>query len=97
MRSPKLVPLLLTGAEREALEALVRKRTASQALALRARIVLACAHGRENKVVAAQLRTSEHNMTRWRGRFIAGRLGGCTRRSGPGGRRRSCWTRSRRS
>jgi hypothetical protein len=43
MPSPKLVPLLLTDGEREALEALARKRTASQALALQARIVLACA------------------------------------------------------
>jgi hypothetical protein len=43
MPGPKLVPLLLTDGERGALEALVRKRTASQALALRARIVLACA------------------------------------------------------
>jgi hypothetical protein len=43
MPSPKLVPLLLTDGERKALEALVRKRTASQSLALRARIVLACA------------------------------------------------------
>ena len=43
MPSPKLVPLLLTDGEREAVEALVRKRTALQSLALRARIVLACA------------------------------------------------------
>ena len=43
MPSPKLVPLQLTDSERVALEALVRKRTASQSLALRARIVLACA------------------------------------------------------
>ncbi len=33
MPSPKLVPLLLTDGERESLEALVRKRTASQSLA----------------------------------------------------------------
>ena len=43
MPSRKLVPLLLTDGEREALEALARKRTASQAPAQRARIVLACA------------------------------------------------------
>jgi hypothetical protein len=41
--SPKLVPLLLTDGERDALGSLSRKRTASQSLALRARIVLACA------------------------------------------------------
>jgi hypothetical protein len=32
----------------------------SQVLALGAKIVLACAGGRENKAVAAQLRTTEH-------------------------------------
>jgi hypothetical protein len=40
---------------RESLEALVRKRTASQSLALRARIVLACA---ENSGTAASLNVS---------------------------------------
>ena len=43
MPSPKLAPLLLSDAERESLEALARKRSASQSLVLRARIVLACA------------------------------------------------------
>ena len=37
------IPLVLSDAERASLEALVRKRTASQLLAQRARIVLACA------------------------------------------------------
>jgi hypothetical protein len=41
--SPKLVPLVLPDAERASLEALSRKRTAAQALAERARVVLACA------------------------------------------------------
>jgi hypothetical protein len=40
---PKLGPLLLADSERASLEALVLKRTASQSLALRARIVLGCA------------------------------------------------------
>jgi transposase len=38
MPSPKLAPLMLSDSEGESLEALVRKRTASQSLALRARI-----------------------------------------------------------
>jgi hypothetical protein len=41
--SLKLAPLPLINSERASLGALVRKRTASQSLALRARIVLACA------------------------------------------------------
>jgi hypothetical protein len=40
MSSPKLVPLMLTDAEREALELLVRKRAASQALDRTAPILL---------------------------------------------------------
>jgi hypothetical protein len=43
MPSPKLVPLLLADDKRDALESLVRRRTASQSLAQRATIVLACA------------------------------------------------------
>jgi hypothetical protein len=42
MPSPERASLVLSDAERESLEALARKRTASQSLALRARIVLAC-------------------------------------------------------
>jgi hypothetical protein len=37
MPSRELAPLLLTGGERDALKALVRKRTALQSLALQAR------------------------------------------------------------
>jgi hypothetical protein len=46
--------------------------------------VLACADGRENKAMAALLRTSEHNVARWRGRFFARRLDGWATRSAPG-------------
>jgi hypothetical protein len=42
VRSPKLVPLVLSDAERASLEALSWKRAASQALAERSRVVLAC-------------------------------------------------------
>src|SRR5689334_12000845 len=66
--------LVLTGAEREQLARWARRGKTSQVLALRAKIVLACAQGRENKAVAAELRTSEHNVARWRGRFVAARL-----------------------
>jgi hypothetical protein len=43
MPSPKLAPLLLSDTERRSRKAPVRRRTASQSLALGARIVLACA------------------------------------------------------
>src|SRR6266487_2592554 len=48
----------------------------SPALALRARIVLACAQGDANKQVAAGLRITPGTVTRWRRRFIAQRLDG---------------------
>jgi transposase len=76
--------LVVTDAERDQLQRWARRAKTSQVLALRARIVLACAEGRENKAVAAELRTSEHNVARWRGRFIAGRLGGLTDEKRPG-------------
>ena len=76
--------LVLTGAERDQLARWARRGKTSQVLALRAKIVLACAEGSENKAVAAELRTSEHNVARWRGRFIAGRLGGLHDEKRPG-------------
>jgi transposase len=76
--------LVLTDAEREQLQRWARRARTSQVLALRARIVLACAEGRDNKAVAAELRTTEHNVARWRGRFIAGRLGGLHDEKRPG-------------
>jgi hypothetical protein len=45
MASPKLVPVVLTDGERRVLEELARRQKTSQALALRAQIMLACAGG----------------------------------------------------
>ena len=74
-----------------------RRAKTSEALALRARIVLACAEGSDNKAVAARLRVSEHTVARWRGRFTRGRLDGLADEPRPGSPRRCCWTRSKRS
>jgi transposase len=76
--------LVLTGAEREQLQRWARRAKTSQVLALRARIVLACAEGRESKKVAAGLRTTEHNVARWRGRFVRQRLDGLHDEKRPG-------------
>ena len=48
--------LELTGQERDQLARWARRATSAQALALRAKIVLACAEGKDNKAVAAELR-----------------------------------------
>src|SRR5580692_4828773 len=79
MPSPKLVPLVLSDAERASLEALSRKRTASQSLAERARVVLACAD--ENGVapltkVAERTGLSRESVRKWRVRFMERRLDG---------------------
>ena len=91
MPSPKLVPLLLSDAERESLEALVRKRTASQSLALRARIVLACAE--ESGVapltgVAACTGVSREMVRKWRVRFAEDRMDGLVDAARPGAPRK---------
>src|ERR1700733_7697046 len=55
MADPRLEPLVLSGDERCTLENWVRRRSTTQGLALRARIVLACAGGGSNLAVAAWL------------------------------------------
>ena len=68
--------LVLTEAERSELEAFARRPKTAQALALRARIVLACAQGQDNQVVAGRLRTTQATVSKWRGRFVRERLDG---------------------
>ncbi|MCI0686089.1 MAG: IS630 family transposase [Sporichthyaceae bacterium] len=48
----------------------VRRRTTAQALAVRARIVLACAAGGSNSAVAAELGVSRTTVATWRSRFL---------------------------
>ena len=65
----------LTSDEAEQLERWVRRRKSAQALALRSRIVLACATGLTNQEVAAQLGVSMPTVGKW-SRFVESRLDG---------------------
>ena len=80
---PKAV-LEVTEEERAQLERWARRRKSSQALALRSRIVLACASGLDNKTVAAELRCAQATVGKWRARFIEHRLDGLTDDDRPG-------------
>jgi transposase len=67
-------PLLLTEEERERLESLAHRARSQALLARRARVVLACAEGLENKMVARKLRCSLGMVGKWRARFLKGGL-----------------------
>jgi putative transposase len=70
MRGPKPTAITLTAAERQELEALTRRHSTSQQLALRARIVLAAADGANNGQIARLLDVSLDMARRWRERWL---------------------------
>src|SRR6185437_5477351 len=82
---PAAVPLTLSSAEREALRRWTRRRTTAPALALRTRIVLACAEpGASNSAVARPLGVSRPTGITWRGHFAVKRLDGLLDKPRPG-------------
>jgi transposase len=81
-------PLVLSDMERQTLLSWSRRAKTAQALALRARIVLACAEGTNNKDVAAALGIWPQTVAKWRGRFVRNRLDGLADEPRPGAARK---------
>src|SRR5512135_1195892 len=79
-----LSSLDLMSEERETLERWVNRRKTAQALAQRARIILACATGQSNLAVAAALRITPQTVGKWRTRFTTDRLDGLLDEPRPG-------------
>jgi DNA-binding CsgD family transcriptional regulator len=92
-----LAPIGLTAEERAQLVSWTRRRTSAQALAMRSRIVLLAAQGRNNTEIAAELKIHRNVAGKWRSRFVEHRLDGLLDEPRPGGRARSPTSGSRRS
>ena len=87
-RGRPLPPLVLSPSERDALQQWVAQRKTAQALALRARIILACAQGLSNSEVSAQVGLGSQSVGKWRRRFLDRRLDGLRDEPRPGAPRK---------
>src|SRR5213596_2849987 len=81
-------PLVLSVEERERLESLAHRARSQSALARRARVVLACSEGLDNKSVAKKSRCSLGMVGKWRSRFLKTRLEGLYEEPRPGAPRK---------
>ncbi len=81
-------PLTLTPQEEAHLNSLAHRSRTAPAPARRARIVLACAQGHDNKAVAKRLQLSPSTVGKWRARFVSDRLDGLYDEPRPGAPRK---------
>jgi transposase len=89
MRTGRPTPsVVLTAEERETLEQWTRRPTTAQALAQRARIVLACATDQTNGHIAEDVGVTRQTVGRWRSRFVRKRLNGLLDEPRPGAPRK---------
>jgi transposase len=87
-RGPQLAKLELTVQENKQLVEWTRRHKTSQALALRSRIVLACAQGVDNCEVARRCGVMRQTVSKWRNRFLERRLDGLLDEPRPGAPRK---------
>jgi len=83
-RGRSIPPVILNSEERETLERWRRRHSTSQALALRARIVLGSAEGATNTAIAKELKLTKQTVGKWRSRFLVRRLDGLLDEPRPG-------------
>ncbi|MCA2984216.1 IS630 family transposase [Gemmatimonas sp.] len=76
MPSAKLPPVILSDDERATLHEWTRRRRTAQAMALRARIVLAASTGATNTAIAERLGVVIPTVGKWRRRFLRQRIAG---------------------
>jgi transposase len=76
MTGPAAVEIVLSGMERDELEARVRRRKIARADAMRAEIVLLAADGLNNCAIADEIGVSRMTVLTWRKRFAAHRMDG---------------------
>lgn len=76
--------LTLTDLEQRELTSLAHRARSAPAVARRARIVLACGAGGDNKAVARRLRLAPATVGKWRQRFVAQRTAGLFDEPRPG-------------
>jgi transposase len=79
-----IAELVMTGEEEAALERWARRPKSAQALAMRSKIVLSCAKGKSNTVVAEELGITKQTVGKWRARFAERRLDGLLDEPRPG-------------
>src|SRR4051794_15759456 len=87
MPRPK-AELILTDDESQTLKTWASRPKSTQRLATRARVVLACAEGWDNKAVAAKLGVCSATVGTWRRRFVEHRLEGLADEPRPGAPRK---------